>query len=91
MRKTSNDYRKELNGFKMGIESTEAHIKARLIHLIEMFPEAIVVKRGLDHFKAKYITKQWIDELSVESQLNYIEAIEEHTASLEKHHQVSMY
>jgi len=84
MRKTSNDYRKELNGFKMGIESTEAHI-------IEMFPEAIVVKRGLDHFKAKYITKQWIDELSVESQLNYIEAIEEHTASLKKHHQVSMY
>ncbi len=91
MRKSSRDYRKELLGFRKSVESTEAHIKARLIHLVEKFPDAIVVKKGVDQFKAKYITKAWIDGLSIETQLDYIEAIEEHTASLEKHRQISMY
>jgi len=91
MRKTSNDYRKDLNGFKKSVESTESHIKTRLIHLIEKFPDAIVVTKGIDQFKAKCVTKSWIDGLSVETQLDYILAIEEHTTSLEKHRQVSMY
>ena len=91
MRKTSKDYRKELSGLKKSVESTEAHIKVRLIHLIEKFPDAIVVEKGIDKFKAKYITKSWLDRLSIETQLDYIESIEKHTASLEKHRQVTFY
>ena len=95
MRKTSKSYRKELNGFKKNIESTEAHITARLIHLVEKFPDAIVLKKksfdGDVSFKAKCVTKSWIDGLAIETQLNYIESIEEHTASLEKHRQVCIY
>jgi hypothetical protein len=91
MRKTSNDYRKELSKHKTSVESTEAHIKDRLIHLVEMFPEAIVSNKGMDMFKARCLSENWIDRMTIEKQLDYITAIEEHTASLEKHQQVTMY
>jgi hypothetical protein len=91
MRKTSNDYRKELNGFKKSVESTEAHIKSRLLELSEKFPDAIVSKKGVDMFKARCLSKTWIDRMPIETQLDHIEAIEEYTASLEKHQQVTMY
>jgi len=91
MRKTSKDYRKELLGFRKSVESTEAHIQTRLLDLVEKFPDAIVSKRGMDMFKARCLSKTWVDGLSVETQLDYIESIEEHTASLEHHVQVSMY
>jgi len=91
MRKTSNDYAKELKDLRIRLDSTEAHIKARLMYLVEKFPDAIVVKKGIDKFKAKYVTKQWIDGLSADTQLDYIRAIEEHSSTLEKHRQVTMY
>jgi len=91
MRKTSNDYRKELSGFRKSVESTEAHITSRLLELVEKFPDAIVSKKGMDMFKARCLSKSWVDRMPVESQLEYIEEIEKHTASLEKHQQVSMY
>ena len=91
MRKTSNDYRKELSGFRKSVESTEAHIKSRLLELVEKFPDAIVGMKGLDMFKARCLSKTWVDRMSIETQLDHIESIENHTASLEKHHQVSMY
>jgi len=91
MRKTSSDYLKELKGLRLGLESTEAHIKARLIYLINKFPDAIVVKKGIDQFKAKYVTKPWIDGLSSETQIQYIRAIEEHSANIEKVRQVTIY
>jgi len=91
MRKTANDYQKELKDLRKRVESTEAHIKARLIHLVEKFPDAIILKKGIDEFKAKCVTKSWIDGLPVDTQLNYIRSIEEHTAKLETHRQVTIY
>jgi len=88
MRKSSSDYQKELNELRKGVKSIKAHIKARLIYLIETFPDAIVVKKGIDEFKAKYITKPWLD---VDTQISYIKAIEIYTESLEPFHQISMY
>ena len=91
MRKTSKDYRKELSGFRKSVESTEAHIKSRLVELVEKFPDAIVSKRGMDMFKARCLSKTWIDGLSTEVMLEYISSIEEYNAKSEPHVQVSMY
>ena len=91
MRKTSRDYRKELNGFKKSVESTEAHVLSRLLTLIEKFPDATVMRKGYGEFKVKNVSPSWIESLSTDTQLDYIESIEEHTASLEPHYQVSMY
>lgn len=91
MRKTSKDYRRELSGFRTSVESTEAHIKSRLLELVEKFPDAIVSKRGMDMFKARCLSKTWVDRMPIETQLEYIESIENHNASLEPHVQVSMY
>ena len=91
MRKTSNDYAKEIKDLRTRLESSEAHIKARLIDLVEKYPDAIVLKKGIDQFKAKCVTKSWIDGLSVDTQVAYIRSIEEHSATLEKHRQVTIY
>lgn len=91
MRKTSEDYKKDLMKLRQSLESTEAHVKARLIHLVEKFPDAIVMEKGIDKFKAKSVTKTWIDGLSVDTQLDYIRAIEQHSAQLEPHRQITIY
>jgi hypothetical protein len=90
MRKTSSDYRKELSGLRKSVESIEAHIKDRLIFLINKFPDAIVVKIGIDEFKGRYLTKSWLDGLSVDEQLNYIASIEEYSKSLEPVRQLTI-
>lgn len=91
MRKTSNDYRKELNTARTKVESLEAHIKARLITLVEQNPDAIVLVKGEDKFKAKCVSKQWLEVLPVDTMIEYIRAIEEHNMQLEPYVQVSMY
>lgn len=91
MRKTSNDYRKELTQARANLESIEAHIKSRLIEMTERFPDAIVEVRGEDKFKAKCVTKSWLDDLSIDTMLNYIAAIENHNASLEIVRQATIY
>lgn len=90
MRKTSSDYRKELNGYRKSIESIEAHIKERLNNLVEKFPEAIVGQHEGDGIKAKSLTKSWIDGLSADDQINYITAIEEYSESLEPVRQLTI-
>jgi len=91
MRKTSKDYRNELDKSHTTLESLEAHIKSRLITMIEQFPEAIVLEKGIDKFKAKYVTKQWIEGLSVDTMISYISSIEAHNANLEPYVQAVMY
>jgi len=91
MRKSSNDYRKELNGFRKSVESTEAHIKARLIDLVEKFPEAIVSKHEGAEIKAKSLTPPWVAGISTDIQLDYITAIEEYTESLEPVRQMTIH
>jgi hypothetical protein len=91
MRKTSNDYRKELTQARTTLESVESHIKSRLMELTERFPEAIVEQRGEDKFKAKCVTKSWLENLPTDTMLNYISAIENHNASQEKVRQITIY
>ena len=91
MRKTSNDYRKELSQARTTLDSVEAHIKSRLMTMVESFPDAIIEERGEDKIKAKGVTKIWLENVSVDMMINYIEAIEKHNASLEKVRQVTIY
>ena len=91
MRKTSKDYSRELTNLRQSLESTKAHIKSRLEHLVEKFPDAIVVEKGIDKFKAKYVTKAWIDGLSPDTMIEYIRAIEEHNSKENPVRQVSIY
>jgi hypothetical protein len=91
MRKTSNDYRKELDNARKKIDSLESRIKDKLIKMIEKFPDAIVVEKGIDKFKAKYVTKTWIDGLTTDTMIDYIQAIEEHNANTEPYVQTTIY
>ena len=90
MRKTSEDYMRELKSQRQSVESTESHIKDRLINMINKFPDAIVVEKGIDKFKAKYVTKAWIDGLSPDTMIEYIRAIEEHNAKKEGVQQLTL-
>lgn len=90
MRKSSVTYKKELDECRTKLESLESHIKDKLIKMIEKFPDAIVVEKGIDKFKAKYVTKTWIDGLSVDTMLKYIEAIEKHNKKSEPYVQATL-
>ncbi|MHA1168989.1 MAG: hypothetical protein ACTSRU_14265 [Candidatus Hodarchaeales archaeon] len=90
MRKTSEDYKKELKSQRQSVLSTEAHIKDRLFHLIQKFPDAIVVEKGIDKFKAKYITKTWVNGLSTDTMIEYIRSIEEHNAKESRVRQLTL-
>lgn len=91
MRKTSNDYRKYLSQARTNLESIEAHIKSRLMEMVETFPEAIIEVRGEDKLKAKCVSKTWVDNLSIDKMIDHIEAIEKHNESLEKVRQITIY
>jgi len=91
MRKSSKDYRKELNTHRKSVESTEAHIKDRLITLVEMFPDAIIGQHEGNDIRAKSLTKSWVDDLSPDIQLVNIAAIEKYTESLEPVRQGTIY
>ena len=90
MRKTSEDYKKELKNQRESVLSTEAHIKDRLIKMINKFPEAIVMEKGIDKFKAKYVTKVWIDGLSSDTMIEYIRSIEDHNTKVEGVQQLTL-
>ena len=81
---------RELKSQRQSVESTESHIKDRLINMINKFPDAIVVEKGIDKFKAKYVTKAWIDGLSPDTMIEYIRAIEEHNAKKEGVRQLTL-
>lgn len=91
MRKTSDTYKKELHDCRTKLDSLESRIKDKLLKMIEQFPDAIVVEKGLDKFKAKYVTKTWIDGLSTDTMLEYIKSIEEHNKKKEPYVHTSMY
>lgn len=82
IKKTAADYRMELMMLRAKIKSLEAKTAERLLDLCKCFPDAdIGVQFG--HFgsatamKAKAIGSAiYIDRISVESRLEYIEAIE---------------
>ena len=90
MRKTSEEYSKELKNHRQSVLSTEAHIKDRLIKMIDKFPDAIVMEKGIDKFKAKYVTKAWIDGLAPDTMIAYIRSMENHNAKAEGVQQLTL-
>lgn len=91
MRKTSKDYRKELDTARIKVESLEAHIKIRLMRMVEQNPDAVIKESGEDKFKAKCVTKSYMEQLDTDTMIDFIRRIEEHNAQLEPYVQVSMY
>ena len=91
MRKTSKDYKTELESLRIRQEAIGNQIKTRLVQMVEQNPDAIVLEKGEDKFKAKCVSKQWIEGLSTDTMIAYISAIEDHNAQLEPYVQVSMY
>jgi len=91
MRKTSKDYRKELDNARNKVETLEAQVKIRLMSMVEQNPEAVIKESGEDRFKAKCVTKSYIEQLSVDTMIEFIRRIEEHNAKLEPYIQMSMY
>ena len=91
MRKTSNDYREELDKARTKVESLESRIKSRLVTMVEQNPDAIIKESGEDKFKAKCVNGSYIDQLSTDTMIEFIRAIEEHNTKLEPYVQMSMY
>ena len=91
MRKTSVDYRKELTNARTKMESLESQVKSRLVTMVEQNPEAIIKESGEDKFKAKCVTKSYIEQLDTNTMVEFIEAIEKHNAKLEPYVQAEMY
>jgi len=89
MRKTSNEYSKELQDLRTRTSALESRIKDRLVKMVIAFPEAIVDKRENVEVKARSLTISWIENLSTEAQINYISAIEQHNLKQEKVQQIS--
>ena len=90
MRKTSVDYRKELTKTRTKMESLESQVKSRLMRMVEQNPEAIIKESGEDKFKAKCVTKSYIEQLAVDTMVEFIEAIEKHNAKLEPYVQLTI-
>ena len=91
MRKTSKDYRKELDNARNKVDTLEAHVKIRLMNMVEQNPDAVIKESGEDKFKARCVTKTYIEQLSTDTMIEFISRIEEHNAQLEPYVQVSMY
>jgi hypothetical protein len=91
MRKTSEDYRKDLSNARNKLETVEARVKVRLMSMVEQNPDAVIKESGEDKFKARCVTKSYIDQLSTDTMIEFIRRIEEHNANLEPYIQMSMY
>ena len=91
MRKTSKDYKKELEYLRTKQEGLEQQIRSRLIQMVEQNPDAIVLELGEDKIKAKGVNKTWIDNLPTDTVITYLQAIEDHNAKLEPYVQMSIY
>jgi len=91
MRKTSDDYQKELVSARKTLESLEAHIKSRLNQISERFPDAIIMIHKEVPVKARSLSKEWVDKLTPDDMLKHITAIEDHNAKENPVRQTSIY
>ena len=90
MRKTSKEYKKELESLRTKQQALESRIKDRLIKMVEKNPDVIIKESGEDKFKAKCITRSYINQLTPDTMVTYISAIEEHNAKLEPYVQLTI-
>ena len=75
-RMTGKNYHREYKELLIKLESLKVHIEARLLDLIEKYPEGVAVHKGGDPLLCKHITKIWFQDLSLEGKIRYIENIE---------------
>lgn len=82
--KTSTDLRIEYGQLMVSIQEFKSNIKLRLLHLSRMYPDAVIYQiAGID-VKAIGLDREYAQRLSVERTFDYIEAIENHIAGLNK-------
>ncbi len=82
-RKTGKQYRKEYIELQKNMSSLDAHVTSRLVELGQRFPDAIIVKRYDDFVRAKCLTKNYVEDLDIDTRILYIEAIEDWNSKLE--------
>jgi hypothetical protein len=87
-RKTGKDYRKEYNDIKKSEMSLSSHTVERVLELVKIYPEAIITKKSGVEIKAKSITREWLESVSMETRISYIEIIEEWSSVLHGHKQL---
>jgi hypothetical protein len=79
--KTSSDYLREYNEAQNEVKRLENEISERLLKLSVMRPNVVILKlNGVDIY-AKGLTRYYIDNLPVETRIQYIRIIEEAVAS----------
>lgn len=75
IRKTGKDYRKEYVANKVAYKSISAHVDSRLRELVKLYPDAIVSKAA--RMKANVVDNNWLDSMSTELKISFIENIEQ--------------
>jgi len=90
MRKTSKDYTKELESLRSQQRALESRIKDRLVKMVEQHPDAIIKESGEDKFKAKCVTRSYIEQLDTDTMVKFIRTIEEQNAKAEPYVQLTI-
>jgi hypothetical protein len=93
-RKTAKDYRKELEYLEDNLRGVKRSISIRLLDLCALNPEAPIAKEAnLEGtiIKAKSLNNKYIiEDMSVDTQLKYIEIIEKYLEDLHPHKQTKI-
>ena len=74
-RMTGKDYRKEYVANKVAYKSLRAHVDSRLRELVKLYPDATVNKAS--RLKANVVDDVWMDTMSTELKISFIENIEQ--------------
>lgn len=89
-RRTSQDYKRELEEARKKVKSLEANVKSRLLRMISDFPDAVIMKRDTETFTCRNVTKEWLDDQSPDTMIECIRNIEEHNALRQPHVQLEL-
>jgi len=90
MSKTASDYLKEIKELSDKTTSVKARLKSKLLIMSKHFPEAIIVREGDIGLKAKGLTPEHIDRLTVQIQIVYLDAIERYSDQIQRKRQTSI-
>lgn len=71
------DYRKELERLNKREDRLIYEITEKLLELSQSHPDAIITQRFDDGVKAKCLTRNYLDTISVLEKITFIERIEE--------------
>jgi len=91
MNKTSKDYQKELTEGRQRVKSLESRIQSRLVKMIDKFPDAVVYHKDGNTFNCRNVSKEWFDNLTIDTMLVCMRNIEEHNAAHQPHVQLDLF